>query len=71
MISKYEIKRLKAMEDEADGIWAVPPVPSEPVYKVRSLHQYCVSKGVEPKDLSPEELKQFEVPPNQQKKVFA
>lgn len=62
MLNKSKIKRLKAMEDEANGIWAVPPDADDPVYKVRSLQQYCVSKGLEPKDLSPEELKQFEVP---------
>jgi hypothetical protein len=70
MLTKSKIRRLKVIEDEANGIWAVPPDDDEPVYKVQSLLKYCVSKEVEPKDLSSEELKQFEVPAKK-KKVFA
>ncbi|MFE8698247.1 hypothetical protein ACFYKT_18145 [Cytobacillus sp. FJAT-53684] len=43
----------------ADGIYAVPPNPKEPRVKVRALWDYCKQKGVEPKDLSREEIEEF------------
>ena len=45
--------------DFPDGIYAIPRPPGEPKVKVRALANYCKEKGVEPKDLSPEEMERF------------
>lgn len=45
--------------DIPDGVYARPSSPGEPKVKVRALSDYCKEKGVEPKDLSPEEMERF------------
>lgn len=43
----------------SDGIYAFPPDPKAPKVKIRALDEYCRKKGVEPKELSKEEMKKF------------
>lgn len=47
--------------DFDDGIYAISRPQNAPRVKVRALWAYCKEKGegVEPKDLTPEELKKF------------
>lgn len=47
--------------DIDDGIYAVPRPQNIPRVKVRALWDYCKEKGegIEPKDLTPEELEKF------------
>lgn len=40
-----------------DGKFVTPSNP--PRLRIRDLHEYCMQKGVEPKDLSKEEMEQF------------
>jgi len=42
-----------------DGVFCIPRIPGEPRVKVRALWNYCKEKGVDPEDLSEEEMKQF------------
>ncbi|MGG0717939.1 hypothetical protein ABE096_10175 [Robertmurraya massiliosenegalensis] len=43
-----------------DGVFAIGRKPGEPKVKVRALWDYCQEKGgIEPKDLSLEEMKRF------------
>lgn len=42
-----------------DGVFAVPRNPKDSRVKVRALWDYCKEKGVDPEDLSEEEMKQF------------
>jgi hypothetical protein len=60
---KVDEKLIKEIEefDNAfpNGIFAIPRNPKDPRVKVRALRDYCDSKGVKPKDLTEEEMKQF------------
>lgn len=43
-----------------DGMYTDPnPKEPQPNYRIRDLDHYCKAKGVEPTDLTPEELRQF------------
>lgn len=43
-----------------DGVFGIPRIPGMPKVKVRALWDYCQEKGgIEPKDLTVEEMKQF------------
>ncbi|KGR89843.1 MULTISPECIES: hypothetical protein [Bacillales] len=42
-----------------DGVFAIPRNPKDPKVKVRALWDYCKEKGVDPEDLSEEEMEQF------------
>ncbi|RFU62739.1 hypothetical protein [Bacillus sp. V59.32b] len=42
-----------------DGVYAFPPDPDAPKVKIRALGEYCKKKGIEAKDLSEAEMKQF------------
>lgn len=67
-------KLIKEMEEfEAgfpDGVYAIPPGPNEPRIKVREMYQYCREKGVDPEDLTEEELDKFLVYPNGDEKTL-
>lgn len=56
-------KLIKEMEefDDAfpDGIFCIPRISGEPRVKVRLLWDYCKSRGIEPEQLSEEEMRQF------------
>jgi len=60
---KADEKLIEEMKefDEAfsDGVYVIPHNPNEPRVKVRPLFDYCQKKGVEPSELSSEEMKQF------------
>ncbi|TCL32206.1 hypothetical protein EV210_12326 [Anaerospora hongkongensis] len=61
MLTKEEMKRMSAIDEAVNGIWALPPTAKNITYRVRDLHKYCESRGVGPRDLTASELKQFEV----------
>jgi hypothetical protein len=42
-----------------DGIFAFPAPTDAPKVKIRALDNYCKKHGVEPKDLTEEEMKPF------------
>jgi hypothetical protein len=44
-----------------DGVFADPISKEEPLYNVRALDKYCEEHGIEPSDLSEEQLQRFEV----------
>jgi hypothetical protein len=59
-VDKTLIKEIEDFDNAfPDGIYAVPRNPKEPRAKVRTLWDYCKQKGVEPKDLSREEIEKF------------
>lgn len=59
-VDKKLIKEIEKFDTAfPDGIYVVPPNPREPRVKVRALWDYCKQKGVEPKDLSREEIEEF------------
>lgn len=43
------------------GIFAVPISKEEPLYNVRALDKYCRENGIEPSDLTEEQLQTFVV----------
>lgn len=47
--------------DEAfsEGVYVIRHNPNEPRVKVRPLFDYCQKKGVQPSELSSEEMEQF------------
>ena len=45
----------------ADGQYVVPISPLAPQYNYRDIHRYCQAKGIDPSQLTDEELKTFEV----------
>lgn len=50
------------MKDEfepKDGVFAIPPPKNMPKYNIAKLFEYCEQKGIEPKDLTKKEKKQF------------
>ncbi|MED3575852.1 hypothetical protein [Cytobacillus praedii] len=55
------IKGIEKFNDAfPDGIFSYPRSTNEPKVKVRALWDYCQERGgIEPKDLSQEELKKF------------
>ncbi|MFT8320069.1 MAG: hypothetical protein ABF649_04120 [Bacillus sp. (in: firmicutes)] len=55
------IKEIEEFDNAfTDGIFAYPRNPNEPKVKVRALWDYCQEKGgIEPKDLTPEEMEKF------------
>jgi hypothetical protein len=59
-VDKKLIKEIEEFDNAfPDGIYVVPPNSKEPRVKVRALWDYCKQKGVEPKDLSREEIEEF------------
>lgn len=42
-----------------DGVYVIPRNEKEPRVKVRALSDYCRQKGIEPKDLSREDMERF------------
>ncbi|CAH1202712.1 hypothetical protein PAECIP111893_01896 [Paenibacillus plantiphilus] len=44
-----------------DGVFAVPISKEEQIYNIRALDKYCADHGIEPSDLSEEQLQRFEV----------
>ncbi len=42
-----------------DGVFAFPASIDSPKVKIRALDNYCKEHGVEPKDLTEEEMKPF------------
>ncbi|WP_232353769.1 hypothetical protein [[Bacillus] enclensis] len=42
-----------------DGVFAFPATAEVPKVKIRTLDKYCKGLGVEPKDLTEEEMKPF------------
>ncbi|MBL5769342.1 hypothetical protein HV454_17180 [Bacillus sporothermodurans] len=60
---KADEKMIKEIEefDDAfpDGVFAIPRNPKEPRVKVRALFAHCDKLGIEPKDLSEKEMKEF------------
>ncbi|QRG65981.1 hypothetical protein [Brevibacillus choshinensis] len=42
-----------------NGVFATPRLPGEHRVKVRKLADYCKTKGIQPSDLSREEMEQF------------
>lgn len=47
--------------EEAGGYVIPGGLDRGPHYRIRDLDHYCKAKGVEPTDLTPEELEQFRV----------
>jgi hypothetical protein len=43
----------------SDGVFAFPAPPEAPKVKIRALDNYCKEHGIEPKDLTEEEMKPF------------
>lgn len=43
----------------SNGVFAIPRNPKDPRVKVRALWDYCKEKGVDPKDLTQEDMEQF------------
>ncbi|PGK04571.1 hypothetical protein COC97_14715 [Bacillus anthracis] len=67
-VKRFEKLRREMEEFEAgfpDGVYAAPSSPNEPRIKVKALFKYCREKGIDPKDLTEEELEQFLVYPNE------
>jgi hypothetical protein len=59
-VDKKLIKEIEEFDNAfPDGVYTVPRNPKEPKVKVRALWDYCKRKGVEPKDLSREEIGEF------------
>jgi hypothetical protein len=59
-VDKKLIKEIEEFDNAfPDGIYAIPPYPKEPRVKVRALWDFCKQKGVEPKDLSREEIEKY------------
>lgn len=59
-VGEKMIKEIDAFDDAfPDGIFCIPRIPGEPRVKVRALWNYCKEKGVDPEDLSKEEMEQF------------
>lgn len=58
-----KIQDLLERLDEAatDGIFALPGPKERPRHNLRALDQYCEKKGIQPSELTEEELKQFEL----------
>jgi hypothetical protein len=42
-----------------DGVFAFPAPTESPKVKISALDKYCKERGVEPKDLTEEEMKLF------------
>ena len=42
-----------------DGVFTEPPSANQPRVKVRALFDYCKEKGVEPDELTEQEMEQF------------
>ncbi len=42
-----------------DGVFAFPASTESPKVKIRALDKYCKEHGVEPKDLTADEMKPF------------
>jgi hypothetical protein len=60
LADKKMIEEMEQFDDSfPDGVYAVPRSPGMPKVKVRALWDYCQEKGVEPKDLSQEEMEKF------------
>ncbi|RDI37995.1 hypothetical protein [Falsibacillus pallidus] len=54
------LEDIKRFDDAfPDGVFAYPAPPEAPKVKIRALDNYCKKHGVEPKDLTEEEMKQF------------
>ncbi|MFO1443297.1 hypothetical protein KDN24_08750 [Bacillus sp. Bva_UNVM-123] len=54
------IKEMEAFDDAfPDEVFAIPRNPKDPRVKVRSLFEHCNKLGIQPGDLSEEEMKQF------------
>ncbi|MCR8848148.1 hypothetical protein NQ095_07015 [Rossellomorea sp. SC111] len=45
--------------DFPDGVFAFPAPAESPKVKIRALDKYCKEHGVQPKDLTDEEMRQF------------
>lgn len=67
---RYKMNRTKAgsiiasnTKNLTDGVYAVPRNPNEYRVKVRALDAYCKERGIEPKELSKNEMEQFLVKP--------
>ena len=57
----------KDLEPE-DGVLAIPPGKDMIQYNIANLHQYCVERNIEMRDLSFEEKKMFVIHKNSNKR---
>jgi Ribonuclease G/E len=72
-----EAKRLEKLRREMeefeegfpDGVYTAPSSPNEPRIKLKEMYQFCREKGIDPEDLTEEELEQFLVYPEQDEKT--
>ncbi|WP_088010797.1 hypothetical protein [Gottfriedia acidiceleris] len=55
----FNLKIDKFEKGFPDGVYVEPSYKNEPRIKVKALFKYCNERGLEPKDLSEEERKQF------------
>lgn len=42
-----------------DGLYTLPPRPGQPDFDIRKIVEYCKNKGIDPSQLSDEELETF------------
>jgi hypothetical protein len=62
MLNKQKYESIdNTVSEEANGAYTLPLDRNERVYRIRDLDKYCTKKGIEPKDLSLEEMEQFRV----------
>ncbi|MGZ4162987.1 MAG: hypothetical protein ACXVDB_02510 [Tumebacillaceae bacterium] len=57
----------KKHESEEAGVYTERFDKEAPVYNLRKLFQHCDQHGIQPSELSTEEMKKFEVPKNESK----
>jgi hypothetical protein len=63
MLSKIEVSGWDALDEaalRAGGYLATPKRPLIIEYDYRAMSMYCTKKGIEPLDLTDDELKMFE-----------
>ncbi|MEG7863211.1 hypothetical protein FOT98_24495 [Bacillus sp. HY001] len=53
-----------------DGVYVAHSSPNEPIIKLKEMYRYCREKGIDPNDLTEEEIEQFLVYPNDDEKTL-
>ena len=54
------LKEIDEFDDAfPDGVFCIPRIPGEPRVQVRALWNYCKSRGIDPEQLSENEMRQF------------
>ncbi len=59
--AKGLLKLDDVVSELANGVYVVPFDENAPKYNIPAIDRYCKQKGIDPSDLTDEELKQFEV----------